>query len=147
MIAASVMKEFNICQIMYLYVMDKALFCANLFFNLSQIDNLTIVCPARQRLLIILNPVVGLVCFYISLGDIGKKGERKQDLPRANFNDSRFLFIYEVNKFLIWQRLKKCFLDFDLEAVMQTLLRQWKEKDETKIIILIMMRLKNSQRR
>ena len=64
------------------------------------------------------------MCFYISLGEIGKKGKRKQDLPRANFNDSRFLFIYEVNKVLIWQRLKKCFLDFDLEAIMQTLLRQ-----------------------
>ena len=96
-----------------------------------------IVCPARQGLLIILKPVVGLVCFSISLGEIGKKGERKQDMPWENlfnYEDSRFLFIYEVNKFLIWQRLKKCFLDFDLEAVMQTLLRQWKEKDQTKII-------------
>ena len=43
--------------------------------------------------------------------------------------------------------VKKCFLDFDLEAVMQTLLMQWKEKDKTKIIILIMMRLRNSLRR
>ena len=141
------MREFNICQIMYLYVTNKALFFANLFFNLSHIDNLTIVCPARQGLLIILKAVVGLVCFYISLGEIGKKGDRKQDLPRANFNDSRFLFAYELNKFLIWQRLKKYSLDFDLEAAMQTLLRKWKEKDQSKIIIFIMMRLRNSLRR
>ena len=64
-----------------------------------------------------MKPVVGLVCFYIWLGEIGKKGERKEDLPRPNFNYSGFLFIYEVNEFLIGRGCKKCFLDFDLETV------------------------------
>ena len=45
--------------------------------------------------------MVGLAYLYSSLGEIGKKGERKQVLPRAKFNDSRFLFIYEVNKLLL----------------------------------------------
>ena len=72
--------------------------------------------------------MVDLVCLYISFSRKGKEGERKQDLPRANFNDFRFLFVYEVNKLLVWQRVDKCFLDFDLQAVMQKLLRRKKTK-------------------
>lgn len=40
--------------------------------------------------------------------------------------------------------MNKCFLDFDLETVVQTLLRQWEEKDQTKMIIPVMKRLSNS---
>ena len=36
------------------------------------------LCHARQWLLILLKPIVGLVCLYISLGQIGQKGERKK---------------------------------------------------------------------
>ena len=36
-----------------------------------------------------------------SFAQIGKKGERKEDLTRAKFNDSRFIFTYEVNKLLL----------------------------------------------
>ena len=84
-------------------MVNKLLFCANLLFNLSRIDNLTIVCPeagfkgnvliflrqksitsktqnqyrsnlcpAKQWLLILLKPIVGLVRLYISLGEKGK---------------------------------------------------------------------------
>ena len=42
------MKELNICQIVYLFALNKVFLYANSFFNLSQIDNLMIVCRLRQ---------------------------------------------------------------------------------------------------
>ena len=53
------------------------------------------------------------------------------------------LYMKRINSCL-GQMLNKCFLDFDLETIMQTLLKQWGEKDQTKMTILIMIRLRNS---
>lgn len=52
------------------------------------------------------------MCLYISFGQIGTEGERKQDLTTAKYNDSRFIFTYEVNKLLLRAEVEYMFSGF-----------------------------------
>ena len=79
-----------------------------------------------------------------SFAQIGKKGERKEDLTRAKFNDSRFIFTYEVNKLLLRAEVEYMFSGFRFRNRSADPTQAVGGKDQTKMIIPVMKRLSNS---